>query len=224
METPNRKTISFITYHDGTEPYVTMADRLRRSVTTLDAGICHVYEMRPNGGDLFTELLGDGYRLFTDSIMHGPVVLLDADCILQKPIDVVFETVDFDLAAVYRGKVSNSYGTHNFLSTVAIFNDLRPEVARYLWLDWASRIQSFSVVEMQKPKDAKPRNERFIERGWAPTWYSDQAALNDTITEAAGLGIVTMPLDRERFAAPPGTDDAYIVHAKGKGKLKDKGE
>jgi hypothetical protein len=209
---------SFITYATDTEPYKSMAQRLKDSIHDAKAGVCHVIELEPNGSNLFAEALGRGYKIMSDFIDEGPVILIDADCFVWKPIDHLFDK-EFSLAAVHRGECSNQMGNQSFLSTVVCFHPRDPNIARYLWLWWAERTMLLATIEPQVEKE-KVRNALLAKLGWLANWYCDQTALNEILhAREAASPLEVLRLARNKYAAAPGTKDAYIWHAKGKGKL-----
>lgn len=213
----------FLTYHTPDEPYISMARRLVASIRKYYGEAswrCALMEGPGNGRDMFAEAMGELYYAFSERLDKGPVILIDADCYLVGPIILALEgtSMDWDIAAVDRGSVSNSYGSQRFLSTIVIFNNKRPNVCRKFWLEWAAEIYDFSINPRPEPKKcAKVRNEKFAETGWAQTWFADQAALNNVIERTANLH--TLHLDRDVYAATLHKPGALIIHAKGVGKL-----
>ncbi len=213
---------SFITYTTGTEPYLSMATRLEESIHDAKAGLCHTIMLSPNGSNLFAEALGRGYELMSDFIEEGPVILIDADCLVKQPIYDLFKE-DFSVAAVHRGKCSNQMGDQSFLSTIVCFHPAHANAARYVWMRWAERTMRLALAMPQIEKE-KTRNALLNKLGWLANWYCDQTALNIILrNRPCGIGdnIGTVKkLPRELYAAAPGTKDAYIWHAKGQTKLK----
>ncbi len=209
--------ITFITYHDGTEPFKTMATELKESVDTNTREDCVIVQVKPNGGPILSEFYGAMYPIFSQAIQDGPVVVLDADCFVQKPIDDLFEK-DFAIAAIYRGKVSVSQGRQDFLGSFIGFHPYYSNLVRELWMKWISNI--FGYAKSEHELIAATRYEDMKRNGWFPCWYSGQTAYNDMLFEAEEKKIPILRLDRKEYAARPGTKDAYVIHHKGSRKLK----
>jgi hypothetical protein len=217
-----------------------MAQDLLTSINNYHARhqFCETWMNIPGEGrEFFAEVLGRSWQPFSDWLAEGPVVLLDADCRMVSPIDLPEK--GWDVAAVHRGKCSNSYGTQDFLSTVVIFNDEFPEHSRRFYAHWMLEMLRWELLPKDKPANSVTRNERFAEAGWQQSWYADQAALNRVLqahkrTYSHGRVEViwdrneeypvyrVLPLRREQYAASSvGSMGARIVHFKGKGKLRE---
>lgn len=210
--------ITFITAHDGTEPFETMAHALFRSVFANDFGAIKEVVVNPNGGHYLVEFYSAMYPVFSQAIQKGPVVILDSDCIVQRPLDDIFER-DFTIGAIHRGKCANSMGTQDFLGSLIAFHPKDPNEARHFWHSWMAHVYSF----LSKPvvTASAVRSEGIKAKGWHHNWYGGQAAYNDILYELEkSVPKAVLRLSREYYAASPGTVDAYVVHAKGTGKLK----
>ena len=216
--------ISFLTYYTRDEPFLSMAKRLNDTAMEHhpDCNFRRISWDKPgHGREFFAESMGELYSAFSDLLVGGPVALIDADCYFQGSIIPAIESetsdADWDIAAVHRGKVGNSYGDHSFLSTIVIFNNRNPHLARMFWFSWAAAIYDFVVNPRPEPKKcARPRNEKFSKLGWSQTWFADQASLNRLLGEHSPfVGLRVLKLPRELFAAKPGTKDALIIHEKG---------
>ncbi len=210
--------ITFISYHDGTEPFKTMADKLWASVAKAGAGVAYIVKVKPNGGSILAEGYCAMYPIFSQAITEGPVVFLDADCIVQKPIDHLFEK-DFAIAAIHRGKCSNAQGRQDFLGCFVGFHPGNPNLVRELWLDWMSRIYPLAA-EHFLVKSAIRRHEDMEDNGWCKAWYAGQTAYNNMLYDAEDIGVPILRLGRKEYAARPGDKDAYVIHYKGHGKVK----
>ena len=209
--------ITFITYHDGTEPFKEMSFDLFQSIFLGSYGRCEVVEIKPNGGSILAEGYCAMYPVFSQAITKGPVVFLDADCIVQKPIDHLFEK-DFAIAAIHRGKCSNSQGQQDYLGCFVGFHPGKPNLVRALWLNWMDRIYPYMIGPLVD--SAVKRHEDMKKRGWHPAWYAGQSAYNDMLFNCEEVGIPILRLDRKEYAARPGDKDAYVIHHKGHGKVK----
>lgn len=209
--------ITWITYHDGTEPFKTMAHELGRSINEVGAGKVTVFEVLPNGGHYLIEFYGAMYPVFSQAIQHGPVVIIDSDCIVKKPIDDLFEK-DFTLGAIYRGSCANSMGKHDFLGSFLGFNSLHPGAARRLWMRWIALV--FDYLEKPVVPAAIRRRENIEAKGWHSNWYGGQAAYNEILfeEEEKNPGSV-LRLDRNMYAARSGTEEACVWHQKGERKM-----
>jgi len=210
--------INFLTYHDGTEPFKTMARDLDASIVANTDSRCHVFEVQPNGGHYLIEFYSALYPNFSQMISDGPVVVLDADCIVMKPIDDLFEK-NFAIAAIHRGKCTNSSGRQDFLGSLIGFSPACPNLVRKLWQSWIA--DTWNYIEKPPVAQAALRHESLKEKGWHSNWYGGQSAYNEMLyrAEAEDPGSV-LRLDREKYSARPGTEDAYIWHRKGGRKLR----
>lgn len=213
--------ITWITSHDNTEPFKTMAENLAGSIFKLPGASCsHVVTVKPNGGQCLAEFYCAMYPIFSQAIQSGPVVILDTDCIVQKPIDHLFEK-DFAMAGIYRGRCTISQGRQNFLGCFIAFHPKDPNLVRQLWLEWIARIYPYvRGTEKGLVAEAAIRHEQMREKGWNENWYIGQTAYNDMMFDAEEKGIPILRLDRKEYAAKPGDKDACITHDKGRGKLK----
>jgi len=214
--------IGFLTYYDIEKPYPQMAKELQETVNKHHP-VCNFSKILipppGNGGDFFAEAMADLYHVFSRYLSEGPVILLDADCCFQNSIKPFLMSVqnEWDVAAVYRGRVSNSYGDHSFLSSVVIFNNVRPNVCRKFWLDWTALIYDFSLNPRPTPTRAiSGRNEKFERLGWAQTWYADQAALNTLLSKHERV----LRLSSDVFSSKTIKENTIISHQKGRAKLK----
>ena len=206
--------INFLTYHDGTEPFKSMAKDLCDSVAATGAGECAVMQVEPNGGHYLIEFYSAIYPLFSQMIQHGPVVVLDSDCIVKKPFDHLFEG-NFNVAAIHRGACSNSMGTQDFLGSLIGFHPADPVTVRMFWHMWMSNVYQY----LDKPvvTAAAARSEDIVATGWHKNWYGGQAAYNDILYSG---GFMVKKLDRDEYSAHPKKLDAYVHHMKGERKLR----
>lgn len=210
--------VSWITYATDTEPYSSMAKRLAESVDEAKAGVCHIVDLNPNGSNLFAEALGRGYELMSDFIDEGPVIFIDADCIVRKPVYDLFET-RFIVAAVHRGKVATSMGRQDFISCLACFHPHSPNLARHLWLRWAELTMNMAINKPQVEKQ-KHRNDSLTKAGWLANWCCDQTSFNEILFEMEERNPSdVLRLNRDEYAARPNIEDPYIIHYKGGRKL-----
>ena len=211
--------ITFITAHDGTEPFVTIAFELCDSIENANAGDARVVEVAPNGGQILAEMYGGMYPIFSQAINDGPVVILDTDCIVQKPFDHLFEQ-DFVMGAIHRGKCRVSQGRQDFLGCFVAFNSKYPNLARELWLEWMSRIYPYSSdSQLVSNTMATTRHGQLDAKGWSKAWFAGQTAYNDMLYDAEDSGVSILRLDRKDYAARPGDLSAYVTHNKGGRKL-----
>ena len=203
---------------------MSLAEDLVRSIATY----CSHYEtcvqwmnMEGLGRDFFVEVMGKSYDFFSEHINGGPVILLDADCELVSRFEI--PGGDWDIAAVNRGPCSNSYGKQDYLSTIVMFNSLRPNLVRSFWLCWCTMMMKWALgpEELVQPKGAGVRNDRLEAGGWARTWFADQTSLNMTIDrfKADCPSLTFLDLSRDVHAADHVTSVAEIVHKKGGRKL-----
>lgn len=209
--------ITWITAHDGTQPFVKMAENLKKSIHDADAGACIIVDVEPNGGHYLIEMYGAMYPAFTQFITMGPVVILDSDCLVKAPIDDLFEK-DFDIAAIHRGNCVNSMGKQDFLGCFIGFNPRDPNFVRKLWTGWMN--QTFKYLNKEPVASAVKRRENIVSKGWHPNWYAGQTAYNDMLYDAeqVGQGIV-LRLDRKVYAAPWNTEGVPVWHLKGERKM-----
>lgn len=209
--------ITFVSYHDGTEPFKTLSENLAGSIFKLPGPNCfHVVTIKPNGGSILVEGYGAMYPIFSQAIAKGPVVVLDVDCIVQKPIDHLFEQ-DFVMAAIYRGSCTIPMGRQNFLGCFMAFHPKYPNVARQLWMSWMARVFDYLDKPLEPTADIRHKINR--ERGWHECWFGGQTAYNDMLFDAEEKGIPILRLDRREYAAKPDDKEACIIHFKGRGKL-----
>lgn len=209
--------ITWITAHDNAEPFKTMATELWASIAMAGAGTCNIVPVRPNGGHYLIEMYGAMYPIFSQAIQEGPVVILDSDCIVQKPIDHLFEQ-DFVMAAIYRGSCTIAMGRQSFLGCFMAFHPKYPMVARQLWMSWMARTFDYLDKPLEPAADIRHKINR--EKGWHVNWFGGQTAYNDILFDAEEKGIPILRLDRREYAAKPDNKDACIVHFKGREKLK----
>jgi hypothetical protein len=216
----------YMTYSTDTEPYLGYARRLESQVRDLRAGHFHhaLIVRQGNGMDFFADVQGVLYRTLTEWIDSAPVIFLDCDLELRKPIVGLFEGA-WDVAAVYRGHLfrNNMSGRQDYSSAFVAMNCRRPNAIRRFWLEWTSRIISWPVCYPDKVPAA------LIKRGWLASWFSDQSALNDILLpngpekKVPGFmayhsqGYMVLPLKAEEYTAEstfPEIKDPYIFHQK----------
>lgn len=223
----------FITYTNGKEPYVTFADKLKEEIYVLDAG--DFYHLRVSGPgnnmDFFAEVNGLLYSLISKAITLRPIIVLDCDNGLTKPIGSLFKK-DWDIAAVYRYPQRNEYGRQDYCSGFVALNNRNPALIKKFWIEWTYE----TLFWGQCDKDKFP--QALKDDGWFPSWFSDQSSLNYIILPEGNQGEASedfhkvipgqayetlnykiMPLERRLYGAMPAdSGDAYIIHYKGKSK------
>lgn len=224
----------FLTYSNGKEPYLSLAHKLGENIKTLYAGDFYHLEVKGPGRnmDFFVEVNSLLYPYISRTLNEQkPIVMLDCDNGLVKNIDALFEA-DFDVAAVFRYAQMQETGRQDYCSGLVALNSRRPAVVKKFWVEWIYRT-AFNERGLPKgfPSSLK-------EDGWLESWFTDQGALNEillpdgnwrtpgydeyeiipgNIYEAHGYKI--LPLDRRIYGAKPSdSEDACIIHYKGKTK------
>lgn len=219
------RTTLYMTYSTDNEPYLGYARRLGDQINALKAGqFHHLRAMRHgNGMDFFADVQGILYHALTEWIDANPVIFLDCDLELRKPILDLFDG-DWDIAAVYRGHrcLENHSGRQDFSSAFVAMNCKRPNLIRGFWLKWINKMMSWPVLYPEKvPKS-------IVEQGWLASWFSDQSSLNDILLpdgpERRVLGFEVykagkyriLPLRPEDYTAewPMRIKDPYVYHYK----------
>jgi len=224
----------FLTYSNGKEPYLTLANKLGEDVKTLYAGDFYHLEVKGPGNnmDFFAEVNGLLYPYIAKAFSEQrPVVMLDCDNGLVKSVETLFE-MDFDIAAVFRYPQINEWGRQDYCSGLIVLNNRDPALIKKFWIEWTYKIAFWKQCDTGKfPQALK-------DGGWLASWFADQSALNRVILpnsnqgepeedsykivpgevyEANGYRI--LPLERRLYGALPGdAGDAHIIHYKGKGK------
>jgi len=210
----------YLTYTSGAKPWYSMAENLCCQIKELDAGDCfHLCLSEPGRGrSFFPEVYASLYPKITKAIDSRPVIVLDADHKLRKPIIDIFSG-DWDIAAVYRCLAVTNYGRHDYNAGMVLLNNRRPNIIRKFWFEWIYRI----VAHNYKQKNPQDSLEK---QGWSRTWWEDQSALNEIIAPDgtaefgkiyAKDGYRILPLDWRFYARGK---NAYIKHLKGTKKLK----
>ena len=223
----------FLTYTNGKEPYTTLADRLGKEIFNLDAGdFCHIRVDGPgNNMDFFAEVNGLLYPHITKALNSRPVVMLDCDNGLEKPMNHLFET-DWDVAAVFRYPQRNEWGRQDYCAGLVVLNNRDPALVKKFWIEWTYRTAFWKQGNREKFPQA------LRDDGWLVSWFTDQSSLNQIILPDGNQGDPTedpykivpgkvyetngyriLPLERRLYGAIPGDSaDAYIIHYKGKAK------
>jgi len=224
----------FLTYSNGKEPYLTLANKLGEDIKTLYAGDFYHLEVRGPGNnvDFFAEVNSLIYPYIARGLNEQkPIVILDCDNGLVKSIDALFEA-DFDIAAVFRYAQMQESGRQDYCSGLVALNNRRVAVVKRFWIEWIYRT-AFYQRGSTKGFPRTLKND-----GWLESWFTDQGALNEillrdssqddpkhdhhevipgTIYQAHGYKI--LPLDRRIYGALPGdSKDACVIHYKGKAK------
>lgn len=211
----------FITYTNLREPYLGLAKNLEKTIKRFDAGNFRLVKISLPGSNanFFTISACLLYSYIIKAINLGPLIILDCDNELRKPLPDFFES-DWDVAVCYRGQRSNSMGRQDYNSGLVALNNKRPDVIRKFWVEWINRIELLEKTFWFFPETLKAD-------GWKPSWYSDQGALNQIILPEDSSykvihehpyishGYKIMPLKTELYGAKPGTEDAFIIHHKG---------
>lgn len=224
----------FLTYSTGQEPFLTLANKLGEDIKTLYAGdFYHLIIDGPgNNVDFFVEANGLLYPYISQALREEKsVVILDVDNGLVKSIDALFEA-DFDVAAVFRYPQMQETGRQDYCSGLIALNNRRPDVVKKFWVEWTYKTAFY------KKGSTKLFPPTLAKYGWLESWFTDQGALNEillydssqdepkydafeiipgTVYKAHGYKI--LPLERRIYGALPGdSDDAFIIHYKGKSK------
>lgn len=212
----------YLTYTNGVELYVNMAQRLCRQIVDLEAGDCFHLCLNENGRnrDFFAECFMALYPKITQSINDRPIIVLDADNELKKPIIELFES-DWDIAACYRQPISNEYGQQDYCNGVVMLNNKRPNTIRKFWAELIYRTLDITRQCSSCPTTLK-------DRGWLDTWWGDQAALNEIILPPSNevkvgkiyetRGYKILPLKRSLYGTKHRNKNAFIIHHKGEKK------
>jgi hypothetical protein len=213
----------YLTYTNGAEPYMRMAQRLCHQVAELEAGDCfHLCLDEPGQNRSFhAEAYVGLYPKITESIGFRPVIVLDADNELWKPIVDLFEG-EWDIATVYRSQCLNKYGRQDYCSGFIALNNRRPNIVRKFWFEWIYRIS----VAKQWPGICPSAQ---VQKGWLDTWYEDQSTLNEIILTkevSPKIGEIyvandyrILPLDWRLYSGKAYNKGAFVRHHKG-GKKK----
>lgn len=211
----------YITYSNGVQPYLRMAEEICNKVIELDAGdATHIRLTQPGEEKNFNIAMYS--EIFTEVekvIADRPVIILDADHVLLKPIIEVFEG-DWDIAAVYRSRSLDKYGRHDYCSGLVLLNNQRLDCITRFCHDWLTSMSSRPPSPGFCPKGL--RNQ-----GWSDTWFDDQTSLNEVITAEDKVtwekvcfvgGYRVLPLHWNKYTLPG--KDALILHLKGGRKPK----
>ncbi len=229
-----RQAPLFLTYSNGKEPYLTLAGKLGEEIKTLYAGDFYHLQIKGPGNnlDFFVEANGLLYPYISKALSEEkPVVVLDVDNGLVKSIDALFEA-DFDVAAVYRYPQMQETGRQDYCSGLVVLNNRSPAAVKKFWVDWTYRTAFYKGgLPTGFPSGLK-------EDGWLESWFTDQGALNQILLPPGNHGepqddweiIVpgiayethgykVLPLERRVYGALPGdSQDAHVIHYKGKAK------
>ena len=224
----------FLTYTNGKEPYLTLAHKLGEDIRTLDAGDFYHIQIKGSGynTDFFVEANGLLYPYINRALSEQkPIVVLDCDNGLVKSIDALFEA-DFDVAAVFRYAQMQESGRQDYCSGLVALNNKRPDVIKKFWVEWIYRTAFYKKGSMEGfPQALK-------DDGWLELWFTDQGALNEILLPSGNQqepeeddykivlgniyevhGYKILPLDRRIYGAlPTDSEDACVIHYKGKAK------
>lgn len=223
----------FLTYSNGREPYLTLAQKLGGEIAKLDAGdFRHIQVNGPgNNMDFFAEANGLLYPYIAKAINQRPVVVLDCDNGLERPIDHLFE-MDWDIGVVFRYAQTKEWGRQDYCSGLIALNNKRPALIKKFWIEWTYK------TAFWKQCDTEEFPQTLRDDGWLVSWYADQSSLNQIILPGGNQGepeedsykIVSgeiyethgyriLPLERRIYGAKPSDlEDACIIHYKGKTK------
>lgn len=225
----------FLTYSNGKEPYVTLANKLGEEISNLDAGDFYHLEIKGPGNnvDFFAEANGLLYSYISKAINFQPVIVLDCDNGLKRPIDHLFNK-DWDIAAAFRFAQIKEWGRQDYCSGLVALNNRRPAVIKKFWIEWTYK------TAFWKQSNVKEFPQVLRDDGWLISWYTDQSSLNQIILPEGNQdipekdsyeiipgqiyethGYKILPLERRIYGAKPiDSEDACVIHYKGKGKKK----
>lgn len=223
----------FLTVSNLREPYLTLAKKLGESIEKLDAGDFQLIKVNFPGGnaDFFTISTCLTYSYIIRAINMRPIIVLDGDNELKKPLPNIFKT-DWDVAACYRYPQSNECGRNDYNGGLVALNNKRPDVIRKFFVEWINK------AELWKKPDSMFSLEILRIDGWRQGWFSKQCSLNQIILPECNQdmpendsykiipgqtyvshGYRILPLERRIYgAAPQDSGDASIIHYKGKKK------
>lgn len=224
----------FLTYTNEREPYLTLANKLGKDVRDLEAGdFFHLKVKGPgNNMNFYAEVNGLLYAYISDAINSQPVVFIDSDHRLVKPIDHLFEKEDWDIAVVFRFAQIFDWGRQDYCAGMIALNNKRPNVIKNFWIEWTYRTTA------SKKHDSLRFPKALKDDGWLESWFTDQAALNEVLLPAGNQqepekddykiipgeiyqthDYKVLPLDRRIYGAvPQDSKDACIIHYKGSAK------
>jgi len=197
-----------------------MAEGICTQVAELEAGDCiHLSQTKPETERNFN--IAFYTRIFANvvhAIADRPVVVLDADHVVKRPIIEVFKR-DWDIAAVYRSQSFDKYGRHDYCSGLILLNNRRPGLIVRFCKEWLDSMSSRPPSPGFCPKVLR-------KQGWLDTWFDDQTSLNDVIIpekeEVEHEKIYSirdyriLPLDWRSYTLPG--EEVFIVHYKGSRK------
>lgn len=155
--------------------YHSMARRFCKQVKELDAGpVFHLVLKDPGRGrSYFGEAYATLYPFISKAIDEQPVIVVDADHILKKPIIGLFDD-DWDIAAVYRGPSPTEHGRQDYCAGSVFLNNKRPNLIRKFWIEWTHKTWTADSIPAGFP-------DSLLNKDWRQTWMEDQAALNEMI-------------------------------------------
>jgi len=210
----------YLTYTNGVDPWYRMAKKLCMQIKALDAGAYFNLCLNEPGcrRSFLPEVFVRLYPKITQAIDSCPVIVLDADHELKKPIAEVF-LENWDIAAVYRRLTITDYGRQDYNAGFVMLNNQRPSVIRKFWFEWMYRTIIWDCYRGNPHWSLE-------KQGWMSAWWESQSALNEIIApegeNIAKLGKIyikgryrILPLDRNLYADG---SNALIIHYKGKGK------
>lgn len=226
----------FLTYSNGGETSMALVRELEKEIRDLDAGEFYHLEVSGPGNnvDFFVEANCLLYPYITKALNEErPIIVLDDDNGLVKSIDALFD-VDFDVAAVFRYAQMQESGRQDYCSGLVALNYKRPDVIIKFWVEWIYRTAFYRKgVREGFPQALK-------DDGWLERWFTDQGSLNKILLPDSNQnepedddyeiipgnvyethGYKVLPLDRRIYGALPGdSEDARVIHFKGKTKNK----
>jgi len=223
----------FLTFLTFKEPFLTLAYKLKEDIERLDAGDFQVVQVTYPGGDANFYVVSCCllYSYITREINTRPIVMLDCDNELKKPINHLFEA-DFDIATVFRFAQMRTSGRQDYCGGLIALNNKRPDIIRKFWIEWINK----TALWEEKDLERFPDSLRFD--GWNRSWLGVQSCLNQILLPECNQGdpekdehkispgdiyetngYKVMPLDRRVYGAlPRDSEDACVIHYKGKTK------
>lgn len=220
----------FLVYSNDREPYSTLARRLEENIRKFGAGDFQLVKARPPGedADFFTVSACLMYSYIIRMINRRPLIVLDCDNELKKPLPDDMFNGDWDVAACYRKRIILTNGRQDYNAGMVALNNKRPDIIRKFCVEWINR------MELWEKPDIRMCAETLRVDGWRPSWYNKQSSLNQIILPECNQGSLEsdsyniipgqsyvshgykiMPLARNLYGARPGTKNAFIIHYKG---------
>jgi len=218
----------FLTFSNPREPYLTLAKELEKSIKRFDAGDFQLIKVNFPGknADFFTVSACLLYSYIIKAINSRPIIVLDCDNELKKPLPNIFEA-DWDVAVCYRGRHCNENGRQDYNAGLVALNNKRPDIIRRFWVEWINK------AELWGKPDFRFFPETLKIDGWKQSWFNKQSSLNqimlpeeDSCKIISGQiyevhGYKILPLEKRIYGAyPTDIEDACMVHYKGRAKRK----